>query len=260
MKNFIKSILLVYLLVIFAVISCNKTKKTQKKTAVFPEIINKYKKTSETIENNSKKLNLYQEYNENDAMTELVNSKYNDNLEIYRYKYQSSLYAFSEFSISKDSSYEPFLKSEFAYQVGNKVVILSNEYIYTIDLKLCDLDKLKINPKTTVKLPKSKLNLVVNTRKLFINDEESFPFFKSYMKTEGKYKNIIVNTIEPLKKDNEAIKKLINFIKKQKITEETNKYIVFIIEENGSLFLWNKENSILFLNFTEEDLENIKDI
>jgi hypothetical protein len=226
----------------------------------FPKTINKYNKTSEIIEKNSKKLNLYQAYNENNAMIELINAKYSKNLEIYRYKYKAPLYAYSEFTIAKDNSYEKFNKSEFAYQVTDKVVILSNEYIYIVSLPLCDLDKLRISPETTIKLPKNKIDSNLNYQKLFINEDNLFPFFKSYIKREAQYKGIILSTIEPLKKDDESISKLDVFIKKQAVVEETNKYVLFIIKENGSLFLWNKEKSILFLNFTENDLEKIKNI
>ncbi len=246
-------------LLIVLVYSCNNNKKA-KIQGVFPKTINKYNKTSEIIENNSKKLNLYQKYNENNAMTEFINAKYDKNLEIYRYKYKTALYAYSEFTIARDSSYGKFDKSEFAYQVAGKVVILSNEYIYIVSLPLCDLNKLKIVANTKIKLPKNKIDSISNYQKLFINDDNSFPFFKQYIKREAQYKGIIISTIEPLKINQDSINKLKVFIKKQKVTEETNKYILFTIEDNNSLFLWNKEKSILFLNFTEDDLEKIKNI
>ncbi len=247
------------LLIVFSY-SCNNNSNKVQKTGIFPETINKYNKTSEIIEKNSKKLNLYPEYNENNALIELVNAKYEKNLEIYRYKYKTPLYAYSEFTIAGDSSYDKFEKSEFAYQITDKVVILSNEYIYVVSLPLCDLNKLKIKANTKIKLPKSKIDAIINYQKLFINEDNIFPFFKLYLTKEYQYKDIIISTIEPLKKDNEAVRKLNSFIKKQKITEETNKYILFKTEENESLFLWNKEKSVLFLNFTENDLEKIKNI
>jgi hypothetical protein len=251
--------LLLFGLLIITTLACNN-KKIEKIPGVFPEIINKHKKTSEIIEKNSKKLNINQKYNENDAIIELITAKYEKNLELSRYKYKNSNYAYSEFSISKDSNYEPFSKSEYAYQIGDQVVILSNEYIYTINLAICDLNLLKITPSTTIKMPKNKMDLLTLSDKLFINDDNIFPFFKSYIKRENKYKDIIIYTIEALKNDEKDTKKLEEFIKKQKIIEETEKYILFSPKEESSLFLWNKEKSILFLNFTEEDLEKIKEL
>ena len=251
--------LLFGLLIILTTFSCNK-KKIEDKTQIFPKIINKFENISENIEKNSKKLSLYQEYNENHAMTEFIHSSYKNNFNIYRYKYKNKLYAYSEFSISKDSSYDKFDKSDFAYQTGNYVIILSGNYIYKISLALCNLEKLKINPKNDIKLPKNKIESIVNSEKLFVNDDKVFPFFVSYVKKESQYKDTIIYTIEPYQKDNKSIKKLEAFIKKQKVTEDTKQYTIFIIEENGSLFLWNKEKQILFLNFDENDLEKIKKI
>lgn len=239
--------------------SC-ESKKNKEASNIFPSLINKYSKISEKIEKNSKKLSLYQKYNENNSMLELVNAKYKSGLEINRYRYKTSLYAYSEFSTSRDSSYNKFNKSEFAYQVTDYIVVLSDKYIYTISLALCDLDKLGIKPKTDIKIPKSKFDSVINSEKLFINDDKVFPFFKSYLKRERQYKNTIIHTMESFKKDDVSMKELTDFISKQKITETTDKYIIFSIEDEEALFLWNKKLNILFLNFSETDLEKIKKI
>jgi len=251
--------LLFILVIIFTAFSCNK-KKIKENLNIFPEEINKNKKISEKMEKNEKKLSLLQEYNENNSMIEFVKTKYTKNLTINRYKYKSSLYAFSEFSMSKDNNYSSFKKSEYAYQLGNDVVLLSKNYIYKISLAICDLDKLDIKPTTDIKIPKDKLDSTINSEKLFINEDEVFPFFHSYIKRDIQYKNIIISTIEQFKLDKTTIKKLEDFIKKQSIIEDTDKYIIFKIEDNESLYLWQKKKNILFLNFSETDLEKIKEI
>ena len=257
-------------LLLILVPSC-KYQKEEK--GIFPQKINKFIKKSEKAITNPKKTNLSQKYNETHNLIEIRTAYYTKKPQknsskvisgdyfIKRYKYKDSLSAFSEFTLSKDSAYNKFDKSEYAYTLGNSVIILSGPYIYVISMEICNLDLLKLTPFTDIKIPDNPLSNTYSSLKIFINDSDSFPFFKTYIQKEIPYKDIMLTTIQPyISDDLTSIKRLENFIKNQDIIEKNEKYILFKIKNEDNYFLWNKEKKLLFLNFDEDDLKIIKNI
>lgn len=254
----------------FLNVSCNTPNNTPK--SIFPEKINGYTKKSEGTIKNKQKINLYQNYNENNNLIEIATAFYGKKTNtdskhsfsgdyfIKRYKYKDSLSALSEFTLSKDSAYDKFDKSQYAYMLGNSVIILSGIYIYVISTELCNLNLLKVKPFTNIKLPESPISKTYLNLKLFINDTASFPFFKTYIQRKVLYKDTILTIITPFNPVQNEINKLETFIKKQNILEETLKYILFKIKNENNLFLWNKEKKILFSDFEDDDLKIIKNI
>ncbi len=250
----------IYLIMVIFLISCNKTET--KLTKILPMNISGNKKISE--KHITKDFELISEFNNNHKLKDWVFAKYKDGLIIKRFSYENSLFAYSEYSISHDIT-QKSEESYFKYSSNKKTVILSTKEIFVIEkngstVKNKDIEKiLNIKAGSDIKFPDGKHKYILESQKILINDDDTFPFLKQYIQRDHIYKDIRVTSIRAYKSNNE-LKTLEEFIKKQNIIEDNDKATLFSLKDDAeNKFLWIKKDKLLLLNFSDNEVENLSD-